>query len=116
MPAPLGSSDKEGVIAPAGAINAGNWTVSMLQSDIGISLANFECYRIVISGGPPGSTFQVYIGNKLYDSVYPGDSNSWDPNNPMKLQSGDSVYFYWNSSSANYPPMVVMYFQEPTQL
>lgn len=116
MTAPLGYADKEGTIAMAGQLNAGNWTVGFTSADIGISLPRFECYRIVIKGGPPGSTFDIYIGNRLYDSVAPGDTNSWDPNNPMKLQAGDSVYFYWNSSAANFPPFVAMYFQEPEVL
>lgn len=116
MPAALGYADGEGVIAPVGQTNAGNWTCTFQAADIGISLPEFECYRIVITNGPPNSTFTVYIGNRLFDSVNPGDTNSWDPNNPMKLQSGDAIYFYWDSSTPNFAPMVALYFQEPEKL
>lgn len=116
MTAALGYASTDAIIALPGQMNAGMWTATFSSADIGISLPEFECYHIVIKGGPPGSTFDVYVGNRLYDSVTPGDTNSWDPNNPMKLQAGDSVYFYWNSSTPNITPMVAMYFQEPEPL
>lgn len=116
MTAPLGYADKTATIALPGQLNAGNWTAAFTSNDIGISLPRFECYRIVIKGGPPGSKFDIYIGNRLYDSVDPGDTNSWDPNNPMKLQAGDSIYFYWNTNTANFAPFIAMYFQEPEAL
>ena len=117
MPASLGHADQDGIIAPAtDPSHAGNWVVTFQQSDIGISLPEYECYRIVLKNGPPGSSFTIYIGNAFYDSVTPGDTNSWDPNNPMKLQAGDSIYFYWNIGTPNFAPMVTMYFQEPAKL
>lgn len=112
----VGDAFGEGMIPKAGQQNAGNWTVILGPADIAISLPEFDCYRIVIAGGPPGSTFQVYVNNKLYDSVAPGDVNSWDPNNPMKLSNGDTVSFFWNVGTANYQPTVWMYFEQPKVL
>lgn len=111
MTAKLGDAFKTGT-KPASGTNAGNWTVVFNPADMSVSLTDFECYRIVISGGPPGSTFTIYIGNRLYDSVFPGDTNSWDPNNPMKLSNGDIVQFYWNTGTTGFQPTVWLYFQE----
>lgn len=113
MPLPLGSADATGTI-PTMGVNAGLWTVTFDPPTIGISSPLFECYHIVISG-PAGSAFQIFIGNKFWDNVTPGDINSWDPNQPMKLQNGESVHFYWNTATGA-APTVTMYFQEPSPL
>lgn len=117
MPAPLGHEYVQAVIPTAGMANSGNWTATFTQSDINIGLAQFECYHIVIKGGPSGSTFDVVINDtNLYDSVQPGDTNSWDPNNPMKLSNGDTVSFRWNTGTGTTGPTVWMYFQEASAL
>lgn len=117
MTAALGNAGpKEAAIAAAGQPNAGNWVATFVPSDIDVSLPTFECYRIVIEGGPLGSTFKVYIGNRVYDTVFPGWDTSWDPNNPMKLNNGDTISFQWNSGLATAQPVVWLYFQEANPL
>ena len=111
MPAGLGSQFVEATIALAGQQNAGNWTAVFTPQVIGIQLPNFECYHIVVDGGPAGSKFTVTIGTRLYSSVTPGFDTEWDPSQTMKLESGDTVYFYWNSGTGT-APTVYMYFQE----
>lgn len=110
----LGSADAVGTIGPAGSFNAGKWVVKFDPPTIGISLPLFDCYHIVISG-PAGSAFRIFIDSHFYDNVSPGDVNSWDPNQPMHLQSGNVVWFYWNTGAGT-APTVTMYFQEPTPL
>lgn len=112
MPLLLGSAQATGKIAPTGTFNAGKYTVTFDPATIGISAPLFDCYRIVING-PAGSAFQIYIGARFYDNVTPGDVNSWDPNQPMHLMSGDTVYFHWNTGTGTVPT-VTMWFQEPS--
>lgn len=91
----------------------GAYTVKLGPQQLGVAggVGNFECYHIAIKG-PPGSSFQIYIGNKFYDFVQNGDINSWDPAQPMKLISGNNVYFYWNVKTGTPVPTVTMFFQE----
>jgi hypothetical protein len=110
MGRPLGNASATGAPDPNNLIAAGNFTVTFDPKTIGITAGQFECYHIVING-PPGSTFQIYIGTKFWDNVYRGDINSWDPHQTMKLFYGDTVYFYW-STGAGTPPTVTMFFQE----
>lgn len=112
MPGKLGSTLLTAVIAPTGSFNAGKWTATFDPHSIGVALPEFECYHVAVASGPPGSTFQIYIGTNLWDSVAPGDVNSWDPNNPMPIEQGQSVYFYWNTGKGT-APMVTMWFQQP---
>lgn len=110
MAAKLGNTFKDGVL------HDGVWQVSFTPADLGLFLPQYECYRIVISNGPPGSGFTIYLNNNLYDSVFPGDSNSWDPNNPMKLSNGDTLTFTWNLGTDGFNPTVWLYFQEESPL
>ena len=113
MTAPLGLATADGALDKTGN-NTGNYTVVFDPQVLGMNLPRFECYHIVISG-PAGSSFTIYVGANFYDNVTPGDVNSWDPNQTMKLQLGQNIYFYWNTGTGTVP-MVTMYFQEPSPL
>lgn len=112
MPQQLGQADVTATIGTTLGSNPGNWTATFTPQVIGVSESTFECYRIVIKGGPAGSTFDIYVGTNLYDSVSPGDTNSWDPNQTMKLIQGNTVEFRWNTGTGTSGPQVWMYFQE----
>jgi hypothetical protein len=112
----LGEEFMDAIIPTGTQPNAGKWTATFTPADMGIMLPLFDCYHIVIENGPPGSTFKVYKNNSLYDNVANGDTNSWDPNIPMKLENGDSVSFQWNTGTGTGGPTVWMYFQEPELL
>lgn len=110
MPQSLGSAVATAKVSIDG-LNAGNYTVTFDPSTIGIQEPAFECYHIVVAG-PAGSTFRIFIDNNFYDNVIHGDMNSWDPNQTMKLISGNTVYFYWSVGTGTPLPTVTMYFQE----
>lgn len=115
MPDRLAPSFKDATIAPSGHTNAGKWICEFHPADIPISEPKFQCYRIVIVGGPLGSTFTVYQNNSTYDSVFPGWTTSWDPNNPMKLENGDTVKFWWDTGSGT-AATVWLYFEKESPL
>jgi hypothetical protein len=92
--------------------NPGRWTATFTPQVIGVSVTQFECYRIIVNGGPPGGTFRIWIGGaRLYSTVFPGNDTEWDPNNPMLLTQGDTVEFRWDMASGAAPD-VWMYFRE----
>lgn len=111
----LGEAVGTGVIGAAASLNPGKWIVTFDPRTLGISIPEFECYHIAVTNGPPGSKFTIYIGSSLWDSVAPGDTNSWDPAQPMPLEQGQSVYFYWNTGNTG-TPMVTMWLREPRLL
>jgi hypothetical protein len=109
----LGQANVTATLGGPGTANPGQWTATFTPQVIGISLPEYECYRIIVSGGPMGSTFRIWIGGaRMYGTVFPGWDTEWDPNNAMPLVQGDSVEFRWNSAaSANGAPDVWMYFR-----
>jgi hypothetical protein len=103
-------------IAAAGATNAGNWTLNLQPQDIGVSVATFECYHIVVNNGPIGGKFQIFIGGVIpWDTVFPGWDTSWDPNQTMKLTQGQHLSFRWNTGTGT-APEVTLFFQESSPL
>lgn len=113
MPAPLGPAYAEGGVDKTGR-NKGNWTVTFDAPTLAINSELFECYHIVING-PAGSSFQIYIGSNFYSNVALGDQNEWDPSQTMKLQKGQTIYFFWNTGTGT-APQVTMWFQESSPL
>lgn len=108
----LGQANVTAELGGAASQNPGKWTATFSPQDIGVALSQFECYRIVVTGGPPGSTFRGYIGGaRLYFTVFPGNDTEWDPNNAMPLNQGDTVEFRWDSGTAPAPD-VWLYFRE----
>jgi hypothetical protein len=112
----LGNSQPvEGKLDSGNLFVPGAYTVTMDPPAMNVSggVGAFECYRIVLDG-PVGSSLWIYKGVIPYDYVENGWRNSWDPSNPLKLNSGDTVKLYWNVSSGTPTPIVTMYFQEQT--
>lgn len=105
MTTKLGSTFKQA------KLSGGLWVCTFHAADLNITLPDYECYRIVISNGPPGSMFNIYLNNQLWDAVFPGDNNSWDPNNPLPLEAGDALTFNWNLGGGT-APFVWLYFQQ----
>lgn len=79
-----------------------NWTVTFDMSVLNVSttIPYFEVYHIRING-VPGSTVDVKIQAWDWDTTNYGDNNSWDPNQPMLVQPGQTIYFYYTYPSAS---------------
>src|SRR5215469_50362 len=89
--------------------NTGNWTVTFDKSVFTTEMPQYELYHIVLHGAA-GSSFNVFIDNREYDTNVAGDQNSWNPPQPMILRPGQTVYFYWSDpTSDNTPPRVTVY-------
>lgn len=109
----LGKLSKVGKADPNNPVLAGGWTVTFAPSDLGIRVAS-EVYHIAVKG-PTGSKFEVWIDTTFYDNVKRGDINSWDPNQPMPVDPGDTIFYYYNSA-ANPAPKITLYFREPSPI
>lgn len=99
----LGSADTTGN-------NTGNWTVTFDPSVISSNVPEFEVYKIVVRGGNPTATFDVYIDAKQWDTALYPAANAWDPNEPMLLNPGQTVYFYFRDpATSGFTPQVIMW-------
>lgn len=91
-------------------LNPGKWTVSFTPQIIDTNVQpQFEVYKIIVKGAQ-NTTFDVYINNDLWDTGIFGQSNSWDPTQPMILRPGDTVSFtYSNPATDGQPPTVTIW-------
>jgi len=92
----LGPRFATGTIDPN--VNSGNHVIAFTPQIINSRLPEIECYHIEISG-PTGSTFQVLRNSDKWGSSAQGWINEWDPQQPLPLRSGDTLYFYWSTNT-----------------
>lgn len=92
-------------VADQTGLNPGNWTVTFDPSVLP-QVPYFEVSHIVVNGAP-GSSFLVYVGTRLWDSVLNGFSNAWDPAVPIPLIPGEYLYFCWSDPVTDLDPPTV---------
>lgn len=96
--------------------NLGNWTVTFDPAAIAVNQNPFIVYKIVVQGAP-GSTFTVFVDNRQWDAVQVGQINSWDPNQPLLMQPGQTLFFYYSDPiSDGTPPTVTIWLAYETQV
>lgn len=107
----LGSRSGRGKLDSQNPLLAGGWTVTFAPADLGISIP-FEVYHAALSG-PSASAFQVYLDTAFYSYAPRGDINEWDPTQPMHVNPGQTLYFYWNVSSGTAPRVSIFCREAP---
>jgi hypothetical protein len=101
----LGPRAQTGKADPANLIAAGNWTVTWAPKDLNFMVPLAEVFHIAVNG--PGGYFLVYINEDFWDTSSYGGQNSWDPSEPMLIRPGDTVSFYWSTSSGTAPQVTM---------
>lgn len=90
--------------ADTSGMNSGNWTIAFTPDILSVTVSQFEVYKIVVHGAS-GSQFDVVIENKQWDNSVFGQDNAWDPNQPMVMIPGQTLYFlYSDPTTDNTPP------------
>lgn len=79
-----------------------NWSVIFGPAQMGMGANRFEIYHIAISG-PTGSSVQVFVDRSFYDATPAGWLNSWDPNEPLLMDGGQTLFLYYNTATAPAP-------------
>lgn len=110
---PLGDRQKEAQVSNDGMnpYGVGFWVVEFTPADFAVSTGKFEVYHMALKG-PLGSQVQLYLDRTFYDITNHGDVNSFDPNTPIPMEGGKSLYLYWNTA-ATPKPMVTVWIQQP---
>lgn len=93
--------------------NTGNLTNAFTAQILGFFVSQYECYHMVISNVPSGSTGQVYVNASQWGFTYPELGTEWDPSQPMILNSGMEIDILWNISATTPPslPIVTAWFR-----
>jgi hypothetical protein len=91
--------------------NTGNWTVTFQPNFLSFTVPEAFVYKIQVMGAG-GSSFNVYVENKQWDSNIYGAQNSWDDNagDSLIIRPGESLYFYFSDPVSDGTPPVVTIF------
>jgi hypothetical protein len=89
--------------------NTGNWTISFTPDILNVNQNPFEVYKMVVTGAP-GSTFTVWVDLYQWDNVQIGSKNSWDPQQPLLMNPGQTLYFFYSDPVTDgIPPMATVW-------
>ena len=107
----LGARTARGAADTTGS-NAGNWTVQFTPQVINVNVPHFELYKLVVTGAANTATFNVYVNTYQWDTAVYATNNSWDPQQPLLITPGDTVYFYYSSASSDgHQPVIYAWFR-----
>jgi hypothetical protein len=111
----LGSRSAKGIKDNTN-LNPGNWTIPFTPDIINTNVPQFEVYKMVVKGAA-GTTFNVFVDNFLWDVGIYGTLNSWDPQQPLILRPGQSLFFaYSDPITDNTPPSATIWLRYDTAL
>jgi hypothetical protein len=102
----------KGVLDTTGR-NKNNWTVTFPPELININvLPQFELYKLIVTGGAPGATFNVYRDLDQWDTAVYAVNNSWDPVNALPMRPGQYLYFFYSDlQSDGFQPIITAHFR-----
>ena len=87
---------------------------------VAIHWSIYEVYKIVVDLTNAGSSvisWTVFIGQQPYEGFEASNIATWSDFQPMRVDGGETVYFYFNQSTAGTsPPRVTMWCQVDTDI
>lgn len=104
----IGAADTTG-------LNTGNWTIAFTTDILSVNVSQYEVYKMVVEGAP-ATTFDVFVENKKWDTAIYGTKNSWDPQQPLIMRPGESIFFTYSDpvSDGNPPNAIIWLRYDPT--
>ena len=81
--------------------NTGSLTNAFTAGVLGFFVQQYECYHMVVTNVPAGSSGQVYVNASQWGFTFPNSGTEWDPAQPMILNSGMELDILWNISATN---------------
>src|SRR6266702_2398900 len=104
----LGPRTKTGAADTTGN-NAGKWTVTFAPADLNTNMPYYEVYKVIISGAA-GSTMNWFVEQNIWEATIAADINAWDPQQPLVMRAGQTIYMYWSDLvTDNDPPDVTIW-------
>jgi hypothetical protein len=92
--------------------NPGNLTNALTSSFMNVTIAVFECYKMVVNSVPLGAAATIIRNGRQFSFCQPFTGSEWDPAQPIGLRAGDEIDFLWNVPSSATPlPVVTAWFR-----
>lgn len=89
--------------------NTGKWTIVFDPSDLNTNMPYVEIYKVIIHGAQ-GSDMNWFLEQNIWESTVTADDNAWDPQQPLVVRAGQTVFMYWsNPVTDNTPPSATIW-------
>jgi len=89
--------------------NEGNWTVTFAPAQLNTNMPFIEVYKVIIHGAN-GSSMDWFVEQNQWETTVAADNNAWDPQQPLTVRAGQTMYMYWsNPVTDNNPPTVTIW-------
>lgn len=109
----LGFRKKTGALLATNPFSPGGWAVQFTPDDLRIK-NQFEIFHIAVQGpNQPSCNLQLFLDTSFYSATVRGDINDYDPNQPIPVRPGQTVNFYWDTTTGP-APVVSIFCQEPS--
>jgi hypothetical protein len=83
--------------------NQGNWTIVADPQVLNCKVGLAEVSQITIDG-PIGAALALWRNQQCFNRVVQGWANNYDPQNPLFIRPGDSLFFFWNAKAGVWLP------------
>jgi hypothetical protein len=78
-------------------------------SELNTNMPYVEIYKVIIHGRA-GSSMNWYLEQNIWETTLQAADNAWDPQQPLTVRAGQTVFMYWsNPVTDNTPPTVTMW-------
>lgn len=105
----LGARGPVSGVADTTGNNPGKWTITFDPNILNITVSQFEVYKMIVKGAN-NTTFDVYVDAHQWDTAIYGTKNSWDPQQPLIMRPGETLYFYYSDPTTdNTPPVATIW-------
>jgi len=91
--------------------NTGNWTVTFNPVTLAFTVPEVFVYKMQVTGAV-GSSFDIFVENKQWDSNIFGNQNSWDDDggDTLKIAVGETLYYYYSDFTSDGTPPIITVF------
>jgi hypothetical protein len=97
--------------------NTGNWTNAFVASVLP-DINTYEIYRMAVKNAQILGSATITLRNQQFSTVTAdfNGANEWDAAQPMVVNAGDEVFYFWNYAASGTAPVVTLWLRFDTDL
>jgi hypothetical protein len=90
--------------------NTGNWTCAFTADKLP-DVNTYEIYHMTVTGVKVLGSATIKLRNQVFSTVTADSSgrNEWDAAQPMPVNAGDEIFFFWNYAASGTPPVATLW-------
>ena len=93
--------------------NPGKFTAVFDPNTVNVKWTQYEVYKQVVTNATASGVvgWRIFIGINQYEGYQSQGTATWSDAQPMVVDSGETVYFYFDLATTGVPPIVTLWIQ-----